>query len=84
MLSWQQAAMLAAGLFVAGLLLVSLARAGAQPGAIEATIAAGVRQCLRFGVTSLGDITRNPAAGRSPALFKDRGGKTTRWGAGRR
>jgi hypothetical protein len=32
MLSWQQAAVLAAGLFVAGLLLVSLARAGAQPG----------------------------------------------------
>ena len=32
MLSWQQAALLAAGLFVAGLLLVSLARAGAQPG----------------------------------------------------
>jgi hypothetical protein len=32
MLSWQQAAMLAAGLFAAGLLLVSLARAGAQPG----------------------------------------------------
>ena len=32
MLSWQQAAVLAAGLFVAGLVLVSLARAGAQPG----------------------------------------------------
>ena len=32
MLSWQQAALLAAGLFAAGLLLVRLARAGAQPG----------------------------------------------------
>ena len=32
MLSWQQAALLAAGLFVAGLLLVRLVRAGAQPG----------------------------------------------------
>jgi hypothetical protein len=32
MLSWQQAAMLAAGLFVAGLLLVRLARAGQRPG----------------------------------------------------
>src|ERR1700685_1314715 len=31
MLSWQQAALLAAGLFAAGLLLVRLARAGAQP-----------------------------------------------------
>src|SRR5580692_1070454 len=32
MLSWQQAALLAAGLFVAGLLLVRLARVGARPG----------------------------------------------------
>ena len=32
MLSWQQAALLAAGLFAAGLLLVRLARAGPRPG----------------------------------------------------
>jgi PAP2 superfamily len=50
MLSWQQAAVLAAGLFVAGLLLVSLARGGAQPGRSPGRTAQwAARWAARFG-----------------------------------
>jgi cytosine/adenosine deaminase-related metal-dependent hydrolase len=33
---------------------------GNDPGRVERAIDTGVRQCLRFGVTSVGDITRQP------------------------
>ena len=59
------------GAWLLGLVKRSMGSPAALEAVVQRAVAQGVEQCLRFGVTSVGDITRHPAMTR-PALSPGR------------